>query len=133
MATLDISPAQPRATSLDNIDNAWTDFTPAVGAGSGSFTTVSASGRYRLIGAKTCQVQLKVVITDTGTAGSYVTATLPFAVHNDTAFAANNSNNVGVAARATAAGNTVYLLRYDGTYPGGNGVNLYLAGAFEVN
>lgn len=61
--------------TLDN--NAWTTYTPTITAGSGTPTTVSATGRYKQIG-KTIFLTVLVTITTVGTASGSVNATLPF-------------------------------------------------------
>ncbi len=60
--------------SLDN--NAWTTYTPTITSGGGSFTTVSATGRYKQIG-KTVHLQVDVVITTAGTATGDILASYP--------------------------------------------------------
>jgi hypothetical protein len=56
---------------------AWTSYTPTVTASSGSFTTVTASGKYNVIG-KTCFVTMQINTTTVGTASGTIYATLPF-------------------------------------------------------
>jgi hypothetical protein len=60
--------------TLDN--NAWSTYTPTITAQSGTFTTVSATGRYKQTG-KTVVVVIDVVITTAGTAAQSLKATLP--------------------------------------------------------
>lgn len=55
----------------------WTAYTPTASAGSGTATTVTAAGRYTVIG-KTCTVTLSLAITNKGTAGDAAVLTLPF-------------------------------------------------------
>jgi hypothetical protein len=52
-------------------------FTPTITASSGTFTTVSASGTYTKIGRQVT-IQLRVTITDAGTAAGAIKYTLPF-------------------------------------------------------
>lgn len=54
----------------------YTSFTPTITAGSGTFTTVSASSRYLVIG-KMCHWIGRVTITTVGTASGAVVLTLP--------------------------------------------------------
>jgi hypothetical protein len=56
---------------------AWTSYTPTITAATGSFTTVSATGAYQVIG-KTCFVTINISITTVGTAAGTIYATLPF-------------------------------------------------------
>ena len=55
----------------------WTANTPTITAATGSFTTVSATGAYQVIG-KTCFVTINISITTAGTAAGTIYATLPF-------------------------------------------------------
>lgn len=57
---------------------AWTTYTPTVTAGSGTFTTVSATGSSKTIG-KTVFFHLAIIITTVGTASGQIIATLPVA------------------------------------------------------
>lgn len=56
---------------------AWTSYTPVITASTGSFTTVSATGAYQVIG-KTCFVSINITITTVGSASGLIYATLPF-------------------------------------------------------
>jgi hypothetical protein len=114
-------------------DNAtWTTYTPTVTAGSGSFTTVSASGRYKRIG-KLCCVQIDVNITTNGTAAGSVNATLPF-----TGFAGNftgvfrETNVTGTVGYIGAGGASAAFLSFASGYPGGNGYGLKGSITYEV-
>jgi hypothetical protein len=76
-----VTPALGAATAttingvtLDN--NAWSTYTPTVTAGSGTPTTVTATGRYKQIG-KTVIVEMDITITAIGTAAGSLLATLP--------------------------------------------------------
>lgn len=57
--------------------SSWTAYTPTVGCQTGSFTTVSATGRYKQTG-KTVVLVVNITITNAGTAAGYISATLPF-------------------------------------------------------
>lgn len=65
--------------ALDNL--AWTTYTPTVTASSGTPTTVSATGRYKIIG-KTIVVQASATVTSVGTAINAMKISLPFASNN---------------------------------------------------
>lgn len=55
----------------------WTSYTPAsILAASGAFTTVSAVGRYKIVG-KTMFLEVAVTVTAVGTAASYIKVSLP--------------------------------------------------------
>lgn len=55
---------------------AWTAYNPTVTSQSGTFTTVSATGRYKQIG-KIVYAEIDVTITNAGSAAGYMSTTLP--------------------------------------------------------
>jgi len=123
-------------TGPNIIENAgpWLPYTPVITAGSGTFTSVSATGRYQQIG-KTVIVALQVAIATNGSAATTVTATLPVS--------ASSSNSAVLTGRETLNNgkqlqgfivNTptlVSIVNYDNSYPGGNGFNLLVSGSYE--
>lgn len=56
--------------------SAWTAYTPTITAQTGTPTTVTATGRYKQIG-KTVLLNITVAISNIGTAGSNLIASLP--------------------------------------------------------
>jgi hypothetical protein len=56
--------------------SAWSTYSPAVTANSGSFTSVSAAGRYKDLG-KTRFITVSVTVTTVGTAAASATIPLP--------------------------------------------------------
>lgn len=72
-ATVQLTAAQ-LAALVGN--TAWTTYTPTVTAGTGTATTVSATGRYKQIG-KTVIVQASVTVTSVGTAASNMQISVP--------------------------------------------------------
>jgi hypothetical protein len=116
----------------------FTTYTPVITAGSGTFTTVSATGRYRRIG-KLIFIQITITITTNGTAAGSVIATLPF-----TALNLSGVTHV-LAGRALAPSgkmlqgqinsgvNFVNIENYDNTYPGADGQTLVVSGFYEIN
>lgn len=56
---------------------AWTSYTPTLTAGSNSYTSAAATGKY-MVAFGVCHFQITITITTKGT-GAYPTATLPFA------------------------------------------------------
>jgi len=80
----------------------YTDFTPTVTASSGSFTSVSATSRYLLIG-KMCHWYGKITITTVGTAANQIIVTLPLT-------RASTNNIVGYAEETAAVGFNAFIL-----------------------
>jgi hypothetical protein len=115
-----------QATGLLWNNAAWTTYTPTVTAASGSFTTVSATGRYTRVG-KLCVVQFTVTITTNGTAAGQVVVSAPFAAsasggnHMGVIRESNATGYLGYATIISAGGQVFYCGFYDNAYPGGNG------------
>ena len=114
----------------------WTTFTPTITAAVGTFTTVSATGRYKSIG-KTYFVEYSISITTNGTAAAYILATLP----NGTTAKANcggicgtevSSNNKLISGRMDAGSAHLIIFNYDGSYPGATGYSISLSGSYEA-
>jgi hypothetical protein len=123
--------ASADANTLDDYEEG--TWTPTIAAASGTFTTVSASGRYTAIGRKVGYT-MEISITTNGTAAGYITATLPFtAAQNNMGFGrevVSTGNMVSVT--GTASSNSVLIIKYDNTYPGGSGYTIRVSGDFEV-
>lgn len=119
------------ANTLDDYEEG--TWTPTVDAGSGSFTTVSGSGRYTKIG-RLVYFYAHIVITTNGTAASFVRFTLPFT--SAQAFVGYGreivSTGNSLTVTGTASGTTANILKYDNTYPGGSGYALDVQGHYEV-
>lgn len=101
----------------------WRVFTPTVAAATGTITTYTASGRYRIVGSRVF-LQLRITITTKGTAAGAMTITLPAAITS-----ANNynimpipfveSSNSGKTVMGQLFGGDVLIsvMMYDGTSP----------------
>ena len=114
---------------------AWTAYTPTVAAGSGTFTTTSAAGRYWRNG-KLIHFQARVTITTNGSAAGYVTATLPVAGLAATSQALtgfHQTNSEALAAAIVSPAVTVArILNSAGEYPGADGNVLLVSGTYEA-
>jgi len=93
-------------------------YTPTVAAQTGSFTTVSATGRYTLR-KRVCAVQVVITITAIGTAAGYFSATLPFTAAAQTyvGVGINVSNAIALTSYVAASSSTVLLYKYDSGAP----------------
>ena len=123
---------------LVELPEPFTTYTPVVTSGTGAFTTVSATGRYRRIG-KLVFIQITVTVTTNGTAATSVIATLPFSSLN-----VAGVNHV-LLGRANAVSfkmlqgiiapnaGSVSIFNYDNSYPGASGETLVLSGFYEIN
>jgi hypothetical protein len=119
------------------VETAWTAYTPTITAGSGTFTSVSATGAFKQIG-KTVYFRVSITITTNNTAAGRVEATLPVAANSaqgiQTLSGVNPGTPVVLTAFISPAVSTTKMLLFSagGTYPGGDGVPLAAAGVYEV-
>lgn len=113
---------------------AWTTYTPSIAAGTNSFTTASATGRYKQLG-KTVIFQATLTITTNGTAASNVQIGIP------TTAGSGKYPVVGYEAGLTgkqlagiinASASSAVVTLYDGTYPGGTGAMPVINGVYEA-
>jgi hypothetical protein len=109
--------ASADANTLDDYEEG--TWTPTVTAGSGSFTTVSTSGRYVKIG-KTCLISCQISIANAGTAAGVINVTNPpfNAAANDSYCGAVARRDTSLAAGGYAkfqSSTEFNIVRYDGT------------------
>lgn len=115
---------------------AWTSYTPTVTAGSGTYTAISATGKY-MVAFGVCHVQIVVTVTTKGT-GTYPIVTLPFP-------ALAGSLGMPLPMRQNGAGTnylgfgriistlaSVQLAAYDNSDISATGDTLYLNGSYPV-
>lgn len=112
----------------------WKTYTPTITAGTGSFTSVNASGRYFQYG-KTIFVRMQINIVTNGTAAGGVKATLPIEglTTLDTVFYGREDAVTGKMLQARYLNTTAILIyNYDNSYPGGTGYKLDISGTYEI-
>ena len=122
------------AVAVSGVAAAWTPYTPTVTAGSGTFTTVSATGRYLRIG-KLMNIQIAVTITTNGTAAGAVQATLPATAGAGVYVLAGRETVVAgkmLQGNIAPGGTTVNIFNYDNSYSGSNGAILIVSGSYET-
>jgi hypothetical protein len=110
-------------------------WTPTVTSSAGTFTTVTGgTGKYTQNG-RTVFVRLQILITTNGTAAGNIQFTLPFRPIEDTPFAAFETDVTGFAGTGyfQNAGNKGVLVKYDGTYLGGNSYRIDIAGTYHIS
>jgi hypothetical protein len=115
---------------------AWTTYTPTVTAVSGSYTTVSATGRYTRIG-KLCAVQARVSITTNGTAAVATIITAPFTSASSSqtyngSGRENLSTGLMLNCRIGSNDSVIYIEQYNAVYAGANNRQLDVSIIFEV-
>ena len=111
----------------------WFAYTPTVTSGTGTFTTVSATGRFALIG-RVVVMLVTVIITTNGTAGTSVKVSLPVtAMTTDVAIGVGRENTVTgnmLQTQLSAAMATVFT--YNNLYPGGDGRQIQLSQLYQM-
>lgn len=128
------APTVETGASVAGVQIAWT---PTVTSGSGTLTTVSASGYYQIDAEDTRYVdfRLAVSITTNGTGATDIRATLPFTSTSDgvgSAIAAYDSTaSLALAGYVGVGVGYVRILKYDGTYPGADGKSLQVTGRYR--
>jgi hypothetical protein len=123
-----------QSTGLAWNAGAWTSYTPTVTAQAGSYTTVSATGRYIRIG-KLCIVNTSVTITNNGTASLQTFVTAPFSASSAQIYSGCGRENVvqGFMLQSRITSNDIIRIgNYDGAYAGANGYVLDTTTVYEV-
>ena len=108
-------------------------YTPTITSQGGTFTTVSATGRY-LLNKRMCTFQVVITITTVGTATGYAAATLPFTATSQAYVTAgvNATTAVGCFGYVPASGTTVQIYKYDATQPGTSAQVVLVSGEYEL-
>jgi len=114
----------------------WFSYTPSVSAGTGSFTTVSATGKYKISG-HICFASMTITITTNGTAANYTLASLPATAHITPvySFFGRETLVTGKMLQGQVTGsrvNDVFIRDYTNAYCGGNGYLLNVSGWYEI-
>lgn len=108
-------------------------YTPTIAAQTGTFTTVSATGRYTLT-KRWCQLQIAITITSIGTAAGYFTATLPFTAASEayTGSGINVSNALMLNAYVAPGSSTMAIYKYDASTPTNTNHVLVVTVGYEI-
>lgn len=125
------SPSTDPNTLDDYEEGTWT---PTVTAGSGTFTTVSASGRYTKIG-RLVVASVTIDITTNGTAATNILFTLPFTAGTGPFVGSGRENNVtgnGLTVLVSTGWNFGQINAYNNAYPGGSGYQILATVSFFV-
>lgn len=127
------------AVAASGAAGAWTDYTPTIAADSGTFTSVTATGRYLKIG-KTVFIRASVQFTNIGTAAGFWSFTLPFATPNlasgtnrQQVLTAFEIASIGYTGGAHLPNNSSIGIvgRCDGAFFAGNGYVVAITGVYE--
>jgi hypothetical protein len=107
---------------------AWTSYTPSISAAAGTLTTVSATGKHKIIG-KTTFIQITITITTNGSGAGHLIATLPNTVSGSHPLVGRDTTALMVSGLAN--GTSVAISRYDAAYPGSSGAVIHIGGVYE--
>ena len=110
---------------------AWTTYTPTPSCGTGTFTSASATGRYKQIG-KTVFVQAALTVTTNGTCAGNMRMSLPL-TSNGNAYALSMFDNISAStgsAVASTDATTIRMFTVAGAYP--TGFNPIVTGVYEI-
>lgn len=114
-------------------DGAWTSAAlGGIAASVGTITTKSGTIRYIKRG-RTVTFNLQIAITANGTGAQWLLATLPFVAAAETIFVGQEVLLTGYATTGyvDAGTSTLVIVKYDATYPGGNGTRNVITGVYE--
>jgi hypothetical protein len=131
--TLELPDESGTLLSTGSTGTAWTAYTPTITSGSGSFTTVSATGKYKVFG-KTCWFTVDITITTAGTAGGFIGVSLPFTQ------VATSLSSYGMEVNATGymvkglnpASGVMQITKYDNASIIGSGYVIRTTGTYEI-
>lgn len=119
----------PSGTMSDFVP--WTSWTTTISASSGTFTTVSATAKYALIGGLYF-IRVIITITTNGTAASIVRFTLPTTATEAAVFYGRETGSAGnqLQGSVAASSDTVDVVTYNNAYPGASGATLTISGFY---
>lgn len=122
------------ATSINGVtidSSEYTAYTPTVTSGTGALGTLTSTGRYKQIG-KTVFVYARTDITNNGTGASWIDMTLPSSVLSPYSYILPGmESTTSTTVTGICGGNTVSVLKYDGSYPAGAGTIIIVSGFYE--
>ncbi len=116
-------------------DNPFTTYTPTVTATTGTFTSVSATGRYKVANGLVF-FRIGITITTNNSAAGHVRVTLPIACGSlpYTCYGyANTTSGKMLSGFILANTTTLQISNYDFTYPGASGETFVISGFYETN
>lgn len=113
----------------------WKSVAATITSGSGAITTVAGAVQYQVLGA-TVNIRGTVFITTNGTGAGFIRIQLPVGVPSSLEncfFVGRNTTTGGaLVGQMAAASNTIFLRKFDDTYPGANGAQLEFSGSYMV-
>ncbi|MET0356203.1 MAG: hypothetical protein ABW044_05455, partial [Cellvibrio sp.] len=123
-----------KTMAIKPIVSDWTAYTPTVTSGSGTLTTVSATGRYISNGVK-CEGSAIITITTNGTGAAFLSFTLPITSGASCRAASvgwNQGTGSTLAIEITGNATTGVVVQMAGGYPGASGYVLNVTFSYEI-
>ncbi|MET4283574.1 hypothetical protein [Bradyrhizobium sp. LA6.12] len=115
------------------LTGAWTSYTPTVSAGTGTFTSASATGVYKQIG-KTVLFTVTITITTNGSGATNVTVTNPVNTNGSNAGAFGREVGVsGKMLQGVINTSNMNIYNYDNSYPGATGAFIVMSGFYAAS
>lgn len=127
-----LSPQFPGKALQD--DTGWIAYAPNVFSGSGAFGALGTpTGSYQRVG-KTVRFTVAITITSNGSAGGFISASLPLPAKTFSAFSGGQQTAPARALRciSDAGSSVVTMVAADGSYPGADGALLIVSGEYET-
>lgn len=114
----------------------WTNYTPGIAAGAGSFTSASATGRYKIIEGKTVVGKINATVATVGT-GNGLILTLPLTAQSTSGVVAVGREDALTGAMCIGkliSTTQIAINSYNNTniVAGGNGSNILLEFTYEM-
>lgn len=113
----------------------WKSVTATVTAGAGTLTTAVGAVQYQKLGA-TVNIRGTVFITTNGTGSGFIRVQLPaeVPVANENCFfiGRNTATGGALVGQMAATSNTIFIRKFDDTYPGANGAQLEFSGTYML-
>lgn len=113
----------------------WKSVAATVTAGSGALTTVAGAVQYQKLGS-TVNIRGTVFIATNGTGAGFIRLQLPaeVPVANENCFFIGRNTATGGAlfGQMAAGSNTIFIRKFDDTYPGANGAQLEFSGTYML-
>lgn len=117
------------ATRIAAFFDAWntlTAYTPTITAAAGTFTSVSATGKWASVGPFIAGI-IDITVTTVGTAATSITASLPSTAAGNGVMVGREINSTlkAVTGRIdSGSANASQIVYYDNTFPGASGTNV---------
>lgn len=121
-------------SDVTNLKGAWSSYATTLTAGTGTYTSASATVYYKTVG-KTMHLRVNINITTNGTAGTYTQVTLPATSAGSSQVIVGSelaSAGFALTGYVSASSSVLIIRKYDATYAGADGYSFALTGTIEI-